>query len=175
MTTQLREVLRKLTFAARTSGGTAGPDPYLMAACDEVEALLSKSEPTPKIIDWHAVTLELDRAHDESLDGRHGVTRKMLRNVCASIRSSLADIWQPIDTAPKDEFILVACPSGYTTTPWVFTTAIMHSNYKTGRWVDHANDDLTDWGMEPAFWLSLKEHREAVDAALGVALRAAKS
>lgn len=62
------------------------------------------------------------------------------------------DAWQPIETAPKDKFILVCCPSGYRTTPLVFTTAIMHSDYKQGRWVDHANDDLSDWGMEPTHW-----------------------
>ena len=62
---------------------------------------------------------------------------------------------QPISTAPTDEFILVRCPSGYTTTPFVFTTAITYSDYKAGRWVDHANDDLTDWGMEPTHWMPL--------------------
>lgn len=60
--------------------------------------------------------------------------------------------WQPIDTAPKDQFILVSCPSGYTTIPRVSTIAIMHSDYKVGRWVDHANDDLADWGMVPTHW-----------------------
>jgi len=37
----LLDVLRRLTFAARTSGGTAGPDADLRAACDAAEALLS--------------------------------------------------------------------------------------------------------------------------------------
>lgn len=36
----VRECLRRLTFAARTSGGTAGPDAYLMTACDEAERVL---------------------------------------------------------------------------------------------------------------------------------------
>lgn len=62
---------------------------------------------------------------------------------------------QPMASAPKDEFILLCCPSGYTTTPFVFTTGIMHSDYKQGRWVDHANDDLTDWGMVPVSWTPL--------------------
>ena len=60
--------------------------------------------------------------------------------------------WHPMGTAPKDIFVLLACPSGYRTTPWVFTTGIMHSDYKADRWVDHANDDLSDWGMEPVAW-----------------------
>lgn len=62
---------------------------------------------------------------------------------------------QPISTAPRDQFILVACPSGYTTTPTVFTTAIRHSDYKVGRWVDHANDDLADGGLVPTHWMPL--------------------
>ena len=65
--------------------------------------------------------------------------------------------WMPIESAPKDVFVLVACPSGYSTTPLVFTTAIMHSDYKVGRWIDHANDDLTDWGMQPTHWMPLPQ------------------
>ena len=63
--------------------------------------------------------------------------------------------WRPITSAPKDVFLLLCCPSGYTTTPFVYTTGIMHSDYKCGRWIDHANDDLSDWGMEPTHWMEL--------------------
>lgn len=37
----LRQALRNLTFMARTSGGTAGADLGLMAACEEAEACLA--------------------------------------------------------------------------------------------------------------------------------------
>ena len=37
-----REALRKLTFMARMSGGTPGPDEGLQTACAEAETLLSK-------------------------------------------------------------------------------------------------------------------------------------
>lgn len=37
--------------------------------------------------------------------------------------------WMPVETAPKDKFVLLCGPSGYTTTPLVFTTGIMRSNY----------------------------------------------
>lgn len=37
----LRDALRKLVVAARTSGGVAGRDEALCAACDEAEAVLS--------------------------------------------------------------------------------------------------------------------------------------
>ena len=40
----LRESLRKLVFAARTTGGVAGRDEALCAACDEAEAILMMTE-----------------------------------------------------------------------------------------------------------------------------------
>ena len=64
-------------------------------------------------------------------------------------------MWQPIETAPKDQFLLLCGPSGYTTTPMVVTTGCMCSDYHAGRWIDHANDDLTDWGFTPTHWAPL--------------------
>jgi len=63
--------------------------------------------------------------------------------------------WRDIETAPKDAFVLLAGPSGYTTIETVFTTGRMCSDYHKGRWIDHANDDLTDWGFEPTHWMPL--------------------
>ena len=37
----------------------------------------------------------------------------------------------------------------------VVTTGRMCSDYHTGRWIDHANDDLTDWGFKPTHWAPL--------------------
>ena len=65
------------------------------------------------------------------------------------------DRWQPIATAPKNEFVLLAGPSGYTSIETVFATGRMCSDYHVGRWIDHANDDLTDWGFEPTHWMPL--------------------
>ena len=65
------------------------------------------------------------------------------------------DRWLPIETAPKDRFVLLAGPSGYTTIETVFATGRMCSDYHVGRWIDHANDDLTDWGFEPTHWMPL--------------------
>jgi len=64
-------------------------------------------------------------------------------------------MWQPIETAPKDQFLLLCGLSGYTTTPMVVTTGRMCSDYHAGRWIDHANDDLTDWGFKPTHWAPL--------------------
>jgi len=38
----LRAILKRLVFAARTSGGVAGRDDALCTACDEAEAALSR-------------------------------------------------------------------------------------------------------------------------------------
>lgn len=70
--------------------------------------------------------------------------------------------WMPVETAPKDKFVLLCGPSGYTTTPLVFTTGIMCSNYHAGRWIDHANDDLVDWGFEPTHWMPLPAPPESL-------------
>ena len=44
----LRDVLKRLVFAARTTGGTAGRDDGLCAICDEAEAaLLVIPQPAP--------------------------------------------------------------------------------------------------------------------------------
>ena len=64
-------------------------------------------------------------------------------------------MWQPIETAPKDQFLLLCGPSGYTTTPMVVTTGRMCSDYHAGRWIDHANNDLTDWCFKPTHWAPL--------------------
>ena len=64
-------------------------------------------------------------------------------------------MWQPIETAPMDQFLLLCGPSGYTTTPMVVTTGRMCSDYHAGRWIDHANDDLIDWGFTPTHWAPL--------------------
>ena len=66
-------------------------------------------------------------------------------------------MWQPIETAPMDQFLLLCGPSGYTTTPMVVTTGRMCSDYHAGRWIDHANDDLTDWDFEPTYWKPLPD------------------
>jgi hypothetical protein len=76
-------------------------------------------------------------------------------------------MWQPIETAPKDQFLLLCGPSGYTTTPMVVTTGRMCSDYHAGRWIDHANDDLTDWGFEPTHWMPLPDLPGAHDDADG--------
>ncbi len=44
MAADYEAILRKLVFAARTSGGIAGRDEFLCAACDEAERLLANDK-----------------------------------------------------------------------------------------------------------------------------------
>lgn len=39
----LQVALQQLTFAARTSGGTSGPDEFLMQACERAEAVVARA------------------------------------------------------------------------------------------------------------------------------------
>jgi hypothetical protein len=52
--TPTMRALRRLVLAARTSGGTAGPDAELMAACAEAEAALVRGA------DWFAGEVDCD-------------------------------------------------------------------------------------------------------------------
>jgi hypothetical protein len=68
--------------------------------------------------------------------------------------------WYPIATAPKNQFILVACHSGYVTTKWDVTTRWDYrvAQFTEGyhdRWDDCRNDALMDSGLKPLFWCHL--------------------
>lgn len=63
---------------------------------------------------------------------------------------------QPIETAPKDgTYVLVACPSGYTTTPLRFHAARYHTGLLTDSWVTDSNDCVSEFGEEPIYWAPL--------------------
>lgn len=64
--------------------------------------------------------------------------------------------WRPIATAPRDgTYIIVAGPSGYTTTPLRAEICRQCPDYKAGRWITHSNDDFTDGGEVPTLWMPL--------------------
>jgi hypothetical protein len=54
-------------------------------------------------------------------------------------------MWQPIETAPRDQFPTLCGQSGYTTTPMVLTTKRICSDHHAGKGIDHANNEPTDW------------------------------
>ena len=86
---------------------------------------------------------------------RERISRRLRQDVSINEDPANDSPWRSVETAPKDRFVLLCGPSGYTTTPLVFTTGIMRSNYRAGSWIDHANDDLVDWGFEPTHWMPL--------------------
>ncbi len=61
---------------------------------------------------------------------------------------------QPIETAPSDRFVLIAGPSGYSTTPYRFE-ACHRSNWGDRAWRNHSNDRFTDGGPDATHWCEL--------------------
>ena len=62
-----------------------------------------------------------------------------------ALEMAKSDGWQPIESAPKDEFILLAVQSGYRCSYYDYVTCIQHSDgYKGGKWTTVSNDFLTD-------------------------------
>jgi hypothetical protein len=69
-------------------------------------------------------------------------------------KSESAIKWKPIDTAPENKFILVACKSGYMGIEWIYRVAQFTSGY-IDRWDDEGNVALKDIGHEPLYWTEL--------------------
>lgn len=64
---------------------------------------------------------------------------------------------QPIEIAPKDgRFILLAGPSGYTTTPLRFEACRYVKSYPSP-WRNHAGDTFEDGGEPATHWMPLPE------------------
>lgn len=65
--------------------------------------------------------------------------------------------WRPIATAPRDgTYILLAGPSGYTTTPLRVEVCHYNVKYQLKRpWVNHANRSFVDGGKPPTCWMPL--------------------
>ena len=129
----------------------------LMNQADENWNRRASPASVPEVTDGMAIAF-----HNALTDGAIGQAE--VDEIKTGLRAALAaaptppvseDRWQPIETAPKDKFVLLAGPSGYTTIEIVYATGRMCSDYHVGRWIDHANDDLTDWGFEPTHWMPL--------------------
>ena len=61
--------------------------------------------------------------------------------------------WQTIETAPNDEYVLVACPSGYVTMDWDYRMA-KYDSERQG-WIEVSGDWLTEYGLKPLWWAPL--------------------
>ena len=109
------------------------------------------------VVPTHAI---LDVMFDAGIGWHDGDLTLLYRALLAAAPTPPVseDRWLPIATAPKDRFVLLAGPSGYTTIETVFATGRMCSDYhvgRVGRWIDHANYDLADLGFEPTHWMPL--------------------
>lgn len=67
----------------------------------------------------------------------------------------MSDKLKPINTAPRDKWILLAGDSGYSTTPLRFEAGKFSTN--RGYWITYCNDAFTDGGGEPKWWMELPE------------------
>lgn len=67
--------------------------------------------------------------------------------------------WQPIETAPKDgTYVLLAGPSGYTTTPIRVEIGHWDAEFSPHQpWVTYSNDSFTDSGDAPTHWMPLPQ------------------
>lgn len=121
-------------------------DGYPLVRLSDAEAIIAQKD---------AEILEQCRINGMGAEREAVLLGKVAQQAAAPTPPVSEDRWLPIETAPKDEFVLLAGPSGYTTIKTVFATGRMCSDYHVGRWIDHANDDLTDWGFEPTHWRPL--------------------
>lgn len=73
------------------------------------------------------------------------------------MNADLINEWLPIETAPKDgTYVLLAGPSGYTTTPIRVEICKYDAEYRPLQpWVNHAGDSFLDGGEAPTHWLPL--------------------
>lgn len=76
----------------------------------------------------------------------------------------MISFWQPISTAPLDRYILVAGPSGYSSTPLRVAVCCWAESH--GNWRNHAFDSFTDGGPEPLWWMELPKTIDAIMDAL---------
>ena len=148
-----RQVIAAIRYAVRgaTNCGKEDdfdPDALVQNAVYALCGPYGKAAPTPPVSE----SVDPVMTKEELIAAAESIG---MRFPGASIPPVSEDRWLPIETAPKDEFVLLAGPSGYTTIETVFSTGRMCSDYHVGSWIDHANDDLTDWGFEPTHWMPL--------------------
>lgn len=69
--------------------------------------------------------------------------------------------WKHIDSAPRDgTYILLAGPSGYTTTPLRVEVCRYDPQYRPLQpWVNHADDSFMDGGEAPTLWMPLPKNQ----------------
>ena len=127
-------------------------------------------EYTPEQVEAARMRLA-DNAADFEAFGCTDVPADIRTILSALSRAEAAQAWQPIETAPKDgRYILIAAPSGYTTTPLRVEVCHYDAEYRPLQpWVNHSNDSFTDGGAPPTLWMPLPASPSAAIRARGEA------
>jgi len=133
-----REALRKLTFMARTSGGTPGPDEGLQTACAEAETLLSKPYNYPPAAPQQAEPVGYF-VNDESDDQWHQVDYEQ-RNGADTYPLYLHPPAAPQQAKP------VAWPAGHR---WARNMAALESQSES----DPTTPIIAPQQAEPVAWM----------------------
>lgn len=64
--------------------------------------------------------------------------------------------WKPMETAPKNKYIMVRGDSGMRTYPQFYIVAKLEPEYRDD-WINIDNDRLTDYGYVPEEWTEIPE------------------
>jgi len=90
---------------------------------------------------------------------------KFLKRTAAAVKTVEPVAWNPIETAPKDgRYILLASPSGYSTTPLRAEVCRYDEKYRPRQpWVNHSNDSFLDGGEAPTCWMPMPTPIEETD------------
>lgn len=70
----------------------------------------------------------------------------------------MSDKLKPINTAPKNKWILLAGDSGYSTTPLRFEAGKWSESKED--WINHAGDLFIYGGPEPEYWMEIPQVEE---------------
>jgi len=72
------------------------------------------------------------------------------------LKALLPVTWQPIETAPKNKYIMLRGDSGMLTYPKFYVVGKLDLSYRDD-WIDINNDRLTDSGYVPEEWMEIPE------------------
>lgn len=107
-------------------------------------------DPDNRSDDIHDIATDGGDLTSLDADGIDDLCERLNREKCALATGRLL----PIKFAPRDgSFVLLAGPSGYTTTPLRFMAGRWSKD--RGAWVNHANDRVTDDGSEPTLFMPI--------------------
>lgn len=152
VTKQLAEALRNLLAKnTRFSGGTWDKARAALAAYDAQ----AEAKPAPALQPM-LVPQSGPCDHDYASGHGEGYAEGWNAAIEASrgaAPAAPASAWQPIETAPKDRFVLVASTSSYRGTPLRIEAAEWSDDYQA--WMTPSHDRFTDGGSDAAWWMLL--------------------